>query len=90
MLIKASIADVLKTEQSFSYVDKANFSSHFSRYMMCIRAEAKKPDYIWMVDVHEAIKLTAKWHIINCDLVDVNPLNSNNSPILEFTLLVSI
>ena len=90
MLIKTSIAYVLKTEQSFSYVDKANFSSLFSRYMMCIRTEAKKSYYILMVGVHQAIELSAKWHIINCDLVDVNPLNSNNSPILEFTLLVSI
>ena len=52
-----------------------------SRYMMCIRAEAKKPDYIWMVDVDEAIKLTAKRHIIKCVLVHIHPLHNNNNPV---------
>ena len=62
MLIKASIGDVLETEQSLQYAGKDRFSwpSILYRFLICVRAEAKKPDYISMTSVPQAKKLPTK------------------------------
>ena len=60
MIIKASIADVLKTEQSFSHIGQDHWPVPFYPFVMYVRTEAKKSDYISMISVPQAIKLVAE------------------------------
>ena len=56
---------------------------------MCIRTEAKKPDYIWMSNLQKALNLTFKLGVVDCMHSQTNPLNGN-VPVLENTLLISL
>ena len=53
IFFQASIADILKTEQSFSYLGINKFSYAFNshRFLLSTSTVAKKTDYIIMVNI---------------------------------------
>lgn len=87
MVLKTSLADILKTEQPFPIIGKNMFSCHFHRFLFCMRAVPYKPNYILVLNIHHGLDLLLKhpliYRLVFGKLLDSNHLATREDALVD-------